>query len=1218
MRYAKKTVLTISVLILLSPPLSHSAMNMSMPDGHNSPSLVDSDLAIRTEPSEIYSKLPLSFEANEGQTDPRVKFLCRGYGYALFLTSAEAVLVLQGSGKGAGKPSYSETTSSLAGKNAKPAVVRMQFLGANLSPRVRVEDQLPGKSNYLIGNDPSRWHTDIPHYAKVKYEGIYSGIDLLYYGDQHQLEYDFVVSPGADPNSIIIQFQGVDGMGIDARGDLVLHTSVGEIRQHKPLIYQEKDGARKAICGGYLLKKNNQVSFCVDGYDRTRPLVIDPVLSYSTYLGGSKDDSSSAIAVDTSGNAYVTGDTTSIDFPVQSAFQSLNSGIRDVFVAKFSADGNQLVYSTYFGGRNGDFGTDIAIDSNGCAYVTGITFSIDFVVVAGSFQLLLRGISDAFVIKLNPQGNYPIYSTLLGGSEGESGNGITVDSANNAYVTGSTESNDFPVKNAFQPAFRGGNTDAFVTKLNPQGNALVYSTYLGGSGGESAKDIDLDDASNAYVTGTTSSTNFPRNNAFQLTLKIPNDAFVTKLNPQGNALVYSTYLGGNQNDVGYGIAVGANGSAYVTGKTSSTNFSVKNAFQSNLGGPSDAFVTKFSVSGTQLLFSTYLGGNDDDYGTGIALDNTGSACVTGSTHSTDFPVKNAIQPSLGGSFDAFVTKFSVSGTQLIYSTYLGGTEIDSGTGIAVNCPDKTDIAVCKPTVPYILSLMSKSPVSVYVTGSSYSTDFPVKNAIQPSLGGALDAFAIKLVETSPPTNSANAMPTPTTEANQKPVKKAYDQLPLSFEPNRGQNDGQVKFLARGRDYGLFLTSTQVVIVLQKFLSPMKSRFSGKAGTVKPQKAETVALRMQIVGGSRSPGMQGMDQLSGNSNYFIGNDPSSWHTDIPHFAKVKYQAVYPGIDMIFYGNQRQMEYDLVVAPGANPGAVTLKFEGIEQITLNEEGDLILQTPGGSVIQHAPCIYQEVFGTRRKVRGHYAVNKKNLVSFQVAQYDTAIPLVIDPVLSFSTYLGGTQTDAGYGIAVDSEGNSYVTGLTYSSNFPTTTNPFQEWPGDNNYNAFVTKLNPQGSALVYSTYLGGYQLDEGCDICVDKAANVHVTGFTFSSNFPTTTNPIQEWPGDNNYNAFVTKLNPQGNTLVDSTYLGGHQEDRGLGIALDTAGNAYVTGLTYSSDFPITAKPIQEWPGDNNFNAYVIKLQYGISLPCIPLLLLHDLGPISKNRPKSRSSN
>jgi hypothetical protein len=692
-----------------------------------------------------YGKLPLSFEANHGQTDSRVKFLSRTGGYTLFLTGDEAMLALSGTKTddphkakivGAAHSLHSGMAATKAG-----GVLRMKLRNANPAAKVTGMEQLAGTSNYFIGNDSAKWRTNVPTYAKVKYEGIYSGIDLVYYGNQRQLEYDFVVAPGADPHRIKFDVRGAKRIRRDEHGDLVLKLGDDEIRWHKPVVYQEKDGAKQLIAARYAITEKNRVGFKVAKYDVSRPLYIDPLL-YSTYLGGSGVDSGYGIAVDSSGNAYVTGSTTSTDFPTMNPLQPANGGGSDAFVTKINPSGSALVYSTYLGGSGDDWGQGIAVDTSGNAYVTGITTSTDFPTM-NPLQAANGGGYDAFVSKINPAGSALVYSTYLGGSGYDSGQGIAVDTSGNAYVTGITVSTNFPVTpGAFQTAC-GGNC-AFVTKFNPSGSALVYSTYLGGSVGYG---IAVDTSGNAYVTGYAFSTNFPVTpGAFQTTCC---GAFVTKLNPTGTALVYSTYLGGSELDEGYGIAVDSTGNAYVTGNTRSTNFPVTpGAFQTKLRGKYDAFVTKFNPTGSALVYSTYLGGSGGgkgvNWGSGIAVNSPGNASVIGYTSSNNFPITpNAFQHCLAGHTDAFVTKITPSGSALVYSTCLGGSSSQIGLGIALD-----------------------SAGSAYVTGNTRSTNFPVTpGAFQTACGNpssCSNAFVTKIEMLAATTTTLTSSSNPST------------------------------------------------------------------------------------------------------------------------------------------------------------------------------------------------------------------------------------------------------------------------------------------------------------------------------------------------------------------------------------------------------------------------------------------------------------------------
>jgi hypothetical protein len=739
--------LTGAFLLSQSSPVSVADQVISLRPTAASPgSSSEVDAKFQARIAEGYGKLPLSFEANHGQANARVKFLARTSGYTLFLTEDEAVLSLSGRAKKSAPKGaqdldalpvslkrYPDTHALRAtGERMTGGVLRIKLRHANPAAKIAGMDELAGTSNYFIGNDPAKWRTKVPNYAKVKYEGIYSGIDLVYYGNRSygkegQLEYDFIVAPGADPRRIAIDISGAKRIRRDAQGDLVIKVGAGEIRWHKPVVYQDKDGAKQGIAARYAITDSNRVTFELAKYDASRALFIDPVV-YSTYLGGSDDDAATGIAVDSAGNAYVTGSTGSTNFPVTpGAFQTTCGNLNscgNAFVTKLDPSGSALVYSTYLGGSDDDAATGIAVDSAGNAYVTGSASSTDFPITPGAFQTIYGGgASDAFVTIINSTGSALLYSTFLGGSGDDFPSGIAVNSSGNAYITGFTTSTNFPVTpGAFQTVCAVcANGDAFIAEMNPNGSALVYSTFLGGSNYSSGNGIALDSAGHAYVAGTTYSTDFPVTpGAFQTTLKGTSNAFVTKLDPTGSSLVYSTYLVGSGGDYGNGIAVDSSGDAYVTGVTGSYSFpTTHDAFQRIARGEVEAFVTKFNRSGSRLVYSTYLGGSGGDYGNAIAVDSSGNAQVTGETGSSNFPTVDPAETSASGA-TSFVSKFNSTGSALLYSTYLGGGG-DRGLGIAV---DNTGNA--------------------YVTGSTESTAFPTINPVQAANGGLADAFVVKI------------------------------------------------------------------------------------------------------------------------------------------------------------------------------------------------------------------------------------------------------------------------------------------------------------------------------------------------------------------------------------------------------------------------------------------------------------------------------------------
>jgi hypothetical protein len=680
-----------------------------------------------------YRALPMSFEMNQGQTDRAIRFLARGQGYAIFLKPSEALLALQPAGQDTRVPEK-------AGMPPRPAyrALKMRIEGANLSAPATGLHRLPGISNYFVGNDPSRWRTHIPTYEKVQFENVRPGVNLVYYGNQKQLEYDFVLSPGVRPESLRLSFEG-SGATLDEQGDLVFTSTDGKITFRRPLAYQcyKSDPGRKHFLpASYVPKGHNRVGFVVPDYDPREPLVIDPVLNYSTYLGGNGGDAGNAIALDYLFDAFVTGSTASTSFPTSGTgvtsppYQKTYGGDTDAFVTMVRYDGEAVIYSTYLGGNNFDVGNGIAVDTSGDAYITGNTSSANFPTSSSNvFQPTFGGNTDAFVAELDPSGSHLLYSSYLGGSGVDYGLGIAVDQFGNAYVTGYTESTNFPTVSPIQSGY-ATNGDAFVAEVNPQATKLIYSTYLGGSSADSGQGIAVDLGGNAYVVGYTYSANFPTYNAYQGNNAGGVDAFITKLNQGGSALVFSTYLGGSGDDRGWAIAVDSDLNIYVAGSTltpclpASTTTTMCNptdTFPTTPGvyqplntsqspGYSDVFVTKLNYIGNALVYSTLLGGALTDSPAGIAVDSAGDAYVTGYTESNDFPTANAVQASYTGGTcganpcpDAFITEVNPNGTALVYSTYLGGSLANWGNGIALD---------------------SNTPPNAYVVGTTTSSDFP--------------------------------------------------------------------------------------------------------------------------------------------------------------------------------------------------------------------------------------------------------------------------------------------------------------------------------------------------------------------------------------------------------------------------------------------------------------------------------------------------------------
>jgi hypothetical protein len=685
--------------------------------------------------SASYSHLPLSFEPNVGQTHADVKFFSRAQGYVLFLTAGGAVL---------------------SADQALP--LRFNWVGGSTRAQVNGQSELPGKSHYYRGRNTRAWHANVPHYSRVRYTNVYRGVDLVYYGtEQGRVEFDFVVAAGADPARIEIGFDRAEQLRLDDAGNLIVSPRVAgaraEVTFESPRIYQDIHGTRRTVDGRYVLRGRNHVGLHVGNYDRNHPLVIDPVLTlaYSTFVGGGGNDRAMGIAVDGAGNAVITGNTTSLDFPTSSAAQPAAPGSDDHFVTKLSANGGGVVYSTYLGGSEGEGANlgSVAIDGAGNAYVAGNTFSADFPTTSGAYQTALKnpnqgfGSFDGYIVKLSPTGTI-VYSTFLGGTFFDDISAIAVDSAGNAYVTGATQSSDFPT----QAAIKTTQDDSFVAKLNAAGSALVYSTYFGGNHHDIPEGIAVDSSGNAYVTGLTRSTDFPTVDAVQATIDptecLPGlrcgDAFLTKINAAGSGFVYSTYLGGSERDRGNDVEVDAFGAAYIVGDTRSTNFPTASPLQAANAGAEDLFIAKFTAAGSSLVFSTYLGGsaregtgfdNDHIVGAGIAVDGAGDVYVAGVTRSANFPSQDAFQAFIaGGPTDAqaFLTKLNASGSALTYST-------------AINPPQdmsaQADVSIDLLGDAYIAGGVG--------SGGAFGGYPTTANAFQTTYGGGTyDAFVAKL------------------------------------------------------------------------------------------------------------------------------------------------------------------------------------------------------------------------------------------------------------------------------------------------------------------------------------------------------------------------------------------------------------------------------------------------------------------------------------------
>ena len=740
-----------------NPALPHAAVSSPLPTFLAPPA--NRMAAVQSQTSLV--RLPLIFEPNQGQTTPQVQFLAHGAGHGLFLTGDGAVLSMRRSGR-------------------RPEIIRMVLDGANKNPAASGDELLPGKSNYFIGNDPAKWHRDIPQFARVRYENVYPGVDLVYYGNQGRLEYDFKVAPGADPKQVALRFEAPQKLRLDAQANLLLGNGV---RLEAPRVYQKFGEQERPVAGRFALA-GNRVTFEIGDYDRNRALIIDPTLGFSTFLGGSADEACSvilgltspppgcpAVAVDSALNIYIAGSTTSTDFPTAgSPFQASNAGGADAFITKLDPAGATILFSTYLGGDGRDTPSGVAVDSASNVAVAGTTTSTNFPTSSSPIPGPQSG-THAFVSEVDSAGQTLLYSTYLAGDGIDAASGLAEDVRGKLYVTGTTTSSNFPTTIGSFQLTPLATSQSFMSKIDPTllgTPSLVYSTYFGGgnptTGTTIGGGIAVDQNNNVYITGGTNflhvgnADDFPILNGYQSCLNVPppsstttpppsctptpgsTDAFLAKFNlaaASGAQLVYSTYFGGAGNDVGYAVAADT-GNAYITGSTTSSDFVIPTGttpFQSANKGGGDAFVAKFgnpstsstTTSNVPLVYFSYLGGSGTDVGLGIAVDSLQGARVTGWTNSGDFPLGSGtpIQSGLAGGIDAFISRIDTSVQSATapghFGTYLGGSANDFGTSIATDAQSNT-----------------------YVVGETASGNFKTQSPLQ-GLKGGTDAFVAKLV-----------------------------------------------------------------------------------------------------------------------------------------------------------------------------------------------------------------------------------------------------------------------------------------------------------------------------------------------------------------------------------------------------------------------------------------------------------------------------------------
>jgi YD repeat-containing protein len=715
-----------------------------------------------------FRTLPLAFVPNQGQTAPEVCFQARGLGGSLFFAPDGVVFALPASASKNARRAPGADQSLRAPRHADPPVtVRMRLQGAQTPTQVAGVDQLPGIANFYLGDDPTQWRANLPTYGGIVYQGVYTGIDVRFDGADGQLKSTYIVAPGADPAQIRWRYEGTDPAQLDQHGNLRMTVAQSANRsssggappaltEHAPIAWQVIDGGRVDVPIRYTVAADGTISFTLGAYDRAHPLLIDPTLTYGTYLGGAGSDSGYGVAVDSGGNTYVVGYTTSTNFPTNAPAQGANNGGQDALLFKLDPSGSTLLFSTYLGGGAEDAGYAVTVDNAGSVYATGQTYSSNFPTLNPPPMANL-GNGDIFLVKVNATSGALSYGARIGGGGEDRGDGIAVTSDGAMYLTGSTASGNFPVTTGVYQRMYGGGRDAFVAKLPAAGNLLTYATYLGGANGESGLAIVVDSGGNAIVGGATGTATFPpaTTGAAQTSYGGGNqDGYIVKLNANATGLLFGTFMGGANGDGVFGLAPDSAGNVSATGFTNSPNFTTTSgAFQRTLGNGTcgvapttapcpDAFVAQIAGTNGARRFTTFLGGAGDDEGSAITLDSAGNLFVVGWSASSDFPIRNAIQSTNGGGYDAFVAGVTATGSGLIYSTYLGGSADEYGSGIA------------------------RSSGAAHIVGWTGGTDLPIANPRQGASASGQDAFVAML---------SDAAPTPPSAAT-RTIRYAYDGL----------------------------------------------------------------------------------------------------------------------------------------------------------------------------------------------------------------------------------------------------------------------------------------------------------------------------------------------------------------------------------------------------------------------------------------------------------
>jgi hypothetical protein len=1000
----------------------------------------------------------------------------------------------------------SEAVFKLApsGPDERGADVRMTWVGADASARVVAADPLPGKSNYLVGNDPKAWKSDIPTFGRVQQENAYPGVNLEFYGKGDLLEYDIVVKPGADPRSVRLRFSGSDDVRVDDEsGDLVMSFARGELRHQKAVVYQPTSSGKQGVESHYAVTADGDVAFELGDYDRSEKLIIDPVVTFVRFIGGSvSDDQLAGLASDSSGAVFAAGTTSSINFaPLVSPLDGTYNGQSDIFVTKFDPATGVIAYSTFIGSPTGDIAAGIDVDSQGSAYVTGFTNDAGFPTTAGAYRVTLGGGADTFVCKLSPSGGSLSYSTFFGGSSNDTSSGIAVDQGGQAVVVGQTASVNLDTLSGAFDRTLDGTSDGFVARFDASGTALIQATYLGGTGPDSTDGVDLTSAGDVLVVGRTSSVDFPTTpGVFDQSFSGGDEGFVTRLSPGLSSTAYSTMIGRAGDDRVMGVAVDFADRATITGTTNSTDFpTTPGAPQVVFGGGSggDGFVARISPTGSSLEFCTYVGGASDDACKAIRTDASGALVVAGSTSSPEFVTTvGASDRVLGGPRDAFVVRYTVLGA-VSFSTFLGGNASEDSQGLALTVDGR--VAVGGRTRSW------NFPTTTSFTGQTadgqdcFVTELSANGSaitFSTLIGGSLGTMSGTLDRAT----AVSTMPDGTIVLVGKTTSVGFPTIPGGIETSRG-NEVNAFVVRVASDGQSLLTST-------------------------------------VFGGTGFDDARDVAFTASGSIVIVGSTDSS---DFPTTPGAVDTTIAGGDAYIFLlssdGRTLQISTFLGGTSGETGAAVAVDMN---------DAVYVYGTTGSPSFPITPGAFDSTFsGTVSEAF--------------VAKLDSSLSNIV-----YATFLGGNSSEVPYAIAVDGFGSAVVTGQTTSDNYPVTAGAFQT-TNQGGPDVFVTKLGPMATTASFSTYLGTAGGEQPGGIAFDASGNIVISGATNSSLFPTTPGAYDRSFNGGFVDGFVLALNPTGNQLVFSTFFGGNDDDVFYGLVRDSGGGLWVCGNSHSTDLP-----------------------------------------------------